>query len=41
VFTAYGRVAAVYEPIGRMVLVLTFFWLVCVWLYRSKLVIRI
>lgn len=41
VFTAYGRLAEVYEPIGRMVLVLTCFWVVCVWLYRSKLFIRI
>jgi heparan-alpha-glucosaminide N-acetyltransferase len=41
VFTAYGQLDAVYAPISRMVLVLLVFWLICVWLYRQRVFIRI
>jgi predicted acyltransferase len=41
VFTRYGKYDAIYEPIGRMVLVLLVIWLVCCWLYRQRLFVRI
>ncbi|HUY37142.1 MAG TPA: heparan-alpha-glucosaminide N-acetyltransferase domain-containing protein [Pirellulales bacterium] len=40
-FTCYGRLDPVYEPIARMVLVLLVIWLVCCWLYRQRLFARI
>lgn len=41
VFTFYGRIQAAYQPIVQMSLVLLTMWLVCVWLYRQKIFVRI
>ncbi|HJT33287.1 MAG TPA: hypothetical protein VJ783_14685 [Pirellulales bacterium] len=40
-FGLYGWLDPVYAPIVRMALVLLTFWLVCVWLWRQKIFIRI
>lgn len=41
VFNLYGLVDPVYAPIVRMALVLLTFWLICVWLWRQRIFIRI
>ncbi|HVW39149.1 MAG TPA: hypothetical protein VHB99_17660, partial [Pirellulales bacterium] len=41
VFTFYGRIQEAYAPIVQMSLVLLTMWLVCVWLYRQKIFVRI
>jgi predicted acyltransferase len=41
VFTAYGHLDSVYEPVARMVLVVFALWLVCAWLYRQRIFVRI
>ncbi|HWB10251.1 MAG TPA: DUF5009 domain-containing protein [Pirellulales bacterium] len=41
VFTAYGHLDSAFEPIGRMVLVVFTLWLICVWLYRQRIFVRI
>lgn len=41
VFTLYGYVNAGYSPIVRMSLVLLAMWLICVWLYRQRIFVRI
>ena len=41
VFTAYGHLDAVYVPAVRMALIVFVFWLICVWLYRQRISIRI
>lgn len=41
VFTAYGVIDPVYAPAVQMAAVLSVFWLVCVWLYRQKIFVRI
>jgi predicted acyltransferase len=40
-FTAYGWLDPVYAPAVQMAGVLLVFWLVCVWLYRQKIFVRI
>ncbi len=40
-FSFYGHLDPVYSPIVRMALVLLTFWLVCVWLWRQRIFIRI
>ncbi len=39
--TIFGQPVAIFEPITRMVLVLFVIWLVCCWLYRPRLFVRI
>jgi predicted acyltransferase len=41
VFTGYGRLDPVYEPIVRLAVVLAVMWLVCVWLYRQRIFVKI
>ncbi|MEX2560546.1 MAG: DUF5009 domain-containing protein [Pirellulales bacterium] len=41
VFTGYGRLDPVYEPIVRLAVVLFVMWLVCVWLYRQRIFVKI
>jgi predicted acyltransferase len=41
VFSMYGAIEAVYAPIVRMLLVLGVLWLVCAWLYRRKIFLKI
>ncbi len=40
-FTLYGRLHADFEPMMRAGLVLFCMWLVCAWLYRQRLLVRI
>ncbi|HVX15754.1 MAG TPA: DUF5009 domain-containing protein [Pirellulales bacterium] len=40
-FTAYGWLDQVYAPAVQMGCVLFVFWLICVWLYRQKIFVRI
>lgn len=40
-FTVYGAIDAVYAPAVQMALVLLVLWLICVWLYRQKIFVRI
>jgi len=39
--TIFGQPVAIFEPITRMVFVLFVIWLVCCWLYRQRLFVRI
>ena len=41
VFTFYGRIQDAYEPIVQMSLVLFVMWLICAWLYRQRIFVRI
>jgi predicted acyltransferase len=41
VFTAWGRIDALFEPMVSCTLVGLVFWLVCWWMYRHKVFIRI
>jgi heparan-alpha-glucosaminide N-acetyltransferase len=41
IFTAHGRLDPIYSPILRMSLVLSVMWLICVWLYRQRIFVRI
>ena len=41
IFTAYGHIDPIFTPATQMVGVLVVFWLVCVWLYRQKIFVRI
>jgi len=41
IFTLYGYVDPVYEPVVRSALVVLVLWLICFWMYRQKIFIRI
>jgi predicted acyltransferase len=41
VFTLYGAIDSVYQPVVRLSLVLLVMWLVCVWLYRQRIFFKI
>jgi heparan-alpha-glucosaminide N-acetyltransferase len=40
-FTLYGKLDPVYAPAVQMLAIVFVFWLVCVWLYRQKIFVRI
>lgn len=41
VFTLYGTIAAVYAPIVQMTMIVAAEWLICLWLYRRKVFLRL
>jgi predicted acyltransferase len=41
VFTFWGHLASVYEPVVRQTAVLGLMWLICYWLYRQRIFVRI
>lgn len=41
VFTLYGVIAAVYAPIVQMTMIVVAEWLVCLWLYRRRVFLRL
>jgi heparan-alpha-glucosaminide N-acetyltransferase len=41
IFSGYGYLDPVYSPVIRMALVLFTFWLICIWLYRQRIFVRI
>ena len=41
IFTLYGAIAAVYAPIVQMTMIVAAEWLVCLWLYRRRVFLRL
>jgi heparan-alpha-glucosaminide N-acetyltransferase len=41
IFIGYGSISPVYAPIIHTVLVLFVFWLICAWLFRQRIFVRI
>jgi heparan-alpha-glucosaminide N-acetyltransferase len=41
VFTLYGYIDPAYEPVVQSALVLLVLWLICLWMYRQRIFIRI